>query len=215
MEIDEWAIGQRIASHRSRRGLTQEELAGLVGISLSMMKKIESGDRPVTRFSQLVLFAQVLRIKDLRELTGVPLALMPDGHRGHPSVDAVCAALMERGHATGEPPNLDELANGVEQAWQTWQEPSAFRYGSVGQQLPLRIRTAQACVQLRIGRERRRALRLSSKIYQLTRTWTKRVGEHELSLVAADRADAGRPSLASTSHAAWCRSVGSGYLASG
>jgi len=34
MEIDEWAIGQRIASHRVRRGLTQEELAGLVGISL-------------------------------------------------------------------------------------------------------------------------------------------------------------------------------------
>src|SRR6266536_1844214 len=82
MDIDEWAIGERIANHRARRGLTQEELAGLVGISLSMMKKIESGDRLVTKFSQLVSFAQALRVKDLRELTGVPLPLMPDGCRG-------------------------------------------------------------------------------------------------------------------------------------
>jgi transcriptional regulator with XRE-family HTH domain len=79
VEVDEWAIGRRIASYRVRRGLTQDELAGLAGISLSMMKKIESGDRLVTRFSQLVNFAQVLRVKDLRELTGVPLPLMPDG----------------------------------------------------------------------------------------------------------------------------------------
>src|SRR5437016_14674429 len=102
MEIDEWAIGQRIASHRARRGLTQEELAGLVGISLSMMKKIESGDRQVTRFSHLVLFAQALRIKDLRDLTGVPLPLMPDGFRGHPAAGAVRAALVDHGRWEGE-----------------------------------------------------------------------------------------------------------------
>jgi transcriptional regulator with XRE-family HTH domain len=206
VDIDEWAIGQRIASHRVRRGLTQEELAGLVGISLSMMKKIESGDRPVTRFSQLVLFAQVLRVKDLRELTGVPLPLMPDGRRGHPSGDAVCSALMERGHTAGEPPSLDELAKAVERTWQTWQEPSAFRYDAVGQHLPGLIRAAQAGVERLTGRERRRALRLASKTYQLTRTWTKRVGEHELSLVAADRSvicalEADDPDLAGA--AAW------------
>src|SRR5439155_18337212 len=117
MEIDEWAIGQRIASHRVRRGLTQEELAGLVGISLSMMKKIEAGDRLVTRFSQLVLFAQVLRIKDLRELTGVPLSLMPDGRREHPSTDAVYSTLMGRHGMGTEPPDLVELAGGIERTW--------------------------------------------------------------------------------------------------
>src|SRR5690348_2967507 len=98
VEVDEWAIGQRIASYRVRRGLTQDELAGLAGISLSMMKKIESGDRLVTRFSQLVNFAQVLRVKDLRELTGVPLPLMPDGKRGHPRAEAVRTAVLSRGH---------------------------------------------------------------------------------------------------------------------
>jgi transcriptional regulator with XRE-family HTH domain len=49
MAIDDWGIGQRIAAHRMRRGLTQDELAGLVGISLSLMKKIESGQRHVAR----------------------------------------------------------------------------------------------------------------------------------------------------------------------
>jgi transcriptional regulator with XRE-family HTH domain len=206
MEIDEWAIGRRIASHRVRRGLTQEELAGLVGISLSMIKKIESGDRLVTKFSQLVLFAQVLRIKDLRELTGVPLPLMPDGHRGHPRAHDVRAALMDRGKVSGEPPNLDELAMLIERTWQTWQEPSPFRYDAVGQQLPTLVRQSEAALRLHEGASRRHALTRASKLYQLVRTWTKRVGEHELSFLAADRAvsyalDADDPDLAGA--AAW------------
>src|SRR2546430_1063896 len=187
MQIDEWAIGQRIASHRMRRGLTQQELAGLVGISLSLMKKIESGDRPVTRFSQLVLFAQALRVRDLRELTGVPLPLMPDGNRRHPAVDAVRAALVERQLPRATSP-LAELADDIERAWAAWQTASAFRYASVGQRLPDLIRKAQAAVLLYRDEQRRRALREASKLYQLVRTWTKRIGEHELSLLAADRA---------------------------
>jgi transcriptional regulator with XRE-family HTH domain len=187
MEIDEWPIGQRIASHRMRRGLTQEELAGLVGISLSMMKKIESGDRLVTKFSQLVLFAQVLRVKDLRELTGVPLPLMPDGQRGHPSADDVRAAMMDRGLVPGDPADLDELATAIERPWRKWQEASAFRYAAVGQDLPGLIRRVEAAVRLHREADRRRALREASKLYQLVRSWTKRVGEHELSFLAADR----------------------------
>jgi transcriptional regulator with XRE-family HTH domain len=206
VEVQEWATGQRIASHRGRRGLTQQELADLVGISLSMMKKIESGDRPVTRFSQLVQFAQALRIKDLRELTGVPLPLMPDGRQGHPSANAVYTALMARGRDVKEPLDLAALAGQIERAWQTWQSPSAFRYDAVGQQLPPLLRQAQAAVNRSEGAQRREALRLASTLYQLTRTWTKRVGEYELSMIAADRAvssalDADDPDLAGA--AAW------------
>src|ERR1044071_5622350 len=205
--MDEWAIGRRIAEHRLRRHLTQEELAGLVGISLSMMKKIESGDRLVTRFSQLVLFAQALRIKDMRELTGVPLPLVPDGRIGHPAAEAVGAALVNRGRsASGEPPDLDELATSIERTWTTWQEPSAFRYDAVGQQLPTLIGQVQEAVTQCNGDARRRALVEASRLYQLVRTWTKRVGEFELSLLAADRAvsaalEADDPDLAGA--AAW------------
>jgi transcriptional regulator with XRE-family HTH domain len=168
--------------------LTQEELAGLVGISLSLMKKIESGARAVTKFSQLVLFAQALRVKDLRDLTGVPLPLMPDGVRGHPSADAVRGALMDRGPTTGEAPALDLLADQIEQAWEAWQTASAWRYAFVGQALPDLIRQTHAATRHYQGDDRRQALRQASRLYQLVRTWTKRVGEHELSLLAADRA---------------------------
>jgi transcriptional regulator with XRE-family HTH domain len=48
VQVDEWSVRQRTAAHRARRELTQEELAGLVGISLSLLKKIASGERTVT-----------------------------------------------------------------------------------------------------------------------------------------------------------------------
>lgn len=205
MEVDEWAIGQRIASYRVRRGLTQDELAGLVGISLSMMKKIESGDRLVTRFSQLVNFAQVLRVKDLRELTGVPLPLMPDGKRGHPRAETVRTAVLSRGHGVAFT-TLDDLEAQLGRAWDTWQSPSAFRYDALGQYLPGLIGLAQAGVNALEGSDRKAALGLASSAYQLARTWTKRVGEYELSLLVADRAvscafDADDPDL--TGAAAW------------
>ncbi|WP_433532037.1 helix-turn-helix domain-containing protein [Micromonospora sp. CA-263727] len=188
MQFDEWTIGRKIASHRARRGLTQEELAGLVGISLSLMKKIESGDRLVTRFSQLLLFAQALRIPDLRELTGVPLPLMPDGRRGHPEANAVRAAFMERSRPAVEPTTLAALAADIERTWQAWQSPSPFRYAQVGQDLPHLLRGTRLLLLTADDDERRAALAEASKLYQLVRSWTKRVGEHELSLVAADRA---------------------------
>lgn len=188
MEPDEWGIGERIAAHRVRRGLTQEELAGLVGISLSLMKKIESGHRHVTRFSQLVLFAQALRIKDLHELVGVRLALTPDGFRSHPAATAVRAALTDHSRPSDPAPPLDKLAVQIERTWQAWQTASAWRYAQVGQELPALLRTARMAVALHKGQDRRRALREASKLYQLTRTWTKRVGEFDLSWLAADRA---------------------------
>ncbi len=205
MEIDEWAIGQRIASHRVRRRLTQEELAGLVGISLSMMKKIESGDRLVTRFSQLVLFAQALRIKDLRDLTGVPLPLAPNGRLGHHRADAVRTAVLGRGRGFTPVP-LAALQRQVLQAWKSWQQPSLFRYDSVGQVLPDLVGRVQVTVAGVEGPARRAALRLASTTFQLARTWTKRVGEYELSLLVADRAvssavDADDPDLMGA--AAW------------
>lgn len=187
MEIDEWAIGQRIAGHRVRRNLTQDELAGLVGISLSMMKKIESGDRLVTRLSQLILFARALKIKDLRELTGVPLPLMPDGRRGHPRAEAVRVAVLGRGRGV-EPISVEDFGTRLDRAWDTWQAPSAFRYEAVGQLLPDLIGQAAAVVSASEGVGRRAASGLASSAYQLARTWTKRVGEYELSILVADRA---------------------------
>lgn len=113
---------------------------------------------------------------------------------------------MDRSPVGAEPVDLDVLGGRIDHTWQTWQEPSPFRYDAVGQQLPELLRQVQAAVRETETDRRRRALRLASMLYQLTRTWTKRVGEYELSLVAADRAvtcalDADDPDLAAA--AAW------------
>src|SRR5262249_40696041 len=163
--------------------------AGRPGRHLTVADEEDRDRAPARhRFSQLVLFAQALRVKDLHELTGIRLTLTPDGARSHPAAAAVRAALTDYSRPTGEPPTLDALATRIEQTWQVWQAPSPWRYAQVGQELPALLQVTRAAVALHDGDERRRALREASKLYQLTRTWTKRVGEFDLSWLAADRA---------------------------
>ena len=76
----------------------------------------------------------------------------------------------------------------------------------MGQVLPDLLGEVQATAAGAEGTARRAALRLASTTFQLARTWTKRVGEFELSLLVADRAvscavDADDPDLAGA--AAW------------
>lgn len=56
-------LGDRVASVRKRRGLTQRELAELSGVSLSLVKKIEQGERDSVRFETLRKLAVGLRVR--------------------------------------------------------------------------------------------------------------------------------------------------------
>lgn len=60
--------GQRIATHRRRRGLSQAALAGLVGRSESWLSQVERGVRSVDRLSVLLDMARVLHV-DVEALT--------------------------------------------------------------------------------------------------------------------------------------------------
>lgn len=53
-------IGERIAIYRSRRGISQTVLAGLVGRSESWLSQVERGVRSVDRMSVLMEMAMVL-----------------------------------------------------------------------------------------------------------------------------------------------------------
>lgn len=56
-------LGDRVASVRKRRGLTQRELADLSGVSLSLIKKIEQGERATVRLETLRKLAVGLRVR--------------------------------------------------------------------------------------------------------------------------------------------------------
>jgi transcriptional regulator with XRE-family HTH domain len=57
---DTYLIGEHIAYHRKRLGLSQVEFAGLVGRSESWVSQVERGVRPVDRMSVLRKVADAL-----------------------------------------------------------------------------------------------------------------------------------------------------------
>jgi transcriptional regulator with XRE-family HTH domain len=66
---DPQAVGQRIATARRRRGLSQAVLAGLVGRSESWLSQVERGKRRVDSHTVLTRVADLLRT-DIAELAG-------------------------------------------------------------------------------------------------------------------------------------------------
>lgn len=91
---DPIAFGQRLQILRTRRGMTRDQLGGLMGRSGSWVKGIETGRRGVPRLEVVLRLAEVLRVRDLADLTGdqsvhVDLFTGP----GHPRLAAVRAAV--------------------------------------------------------------------------------------------------------------------------
>src|SRR5829696_1349048 len=69
-------IGERIAAYRKRRGMSQNALAGLVGMSRSWLSQVERGIHTVDRLSTLTDLAAVLRV-DVADLVGREWRLAP------------------------------------------------------------------------------------------------------------------------------------------
>ncbi|GAB2481298.1 helix-turn-helix transcriptional regulator [Promicromonospora xylanilytica] len=68
--MDDELIGKRIAAHRKQRGMTQIALAQAATISVSMLRKVEQGERDCSQ-STLASVARALRV-DAGVLTGQP-----------------------------------------------------------------------------------------------------------------------------------------------
>src|SRR6266508_1921810 len=85
------SIGQRIAAHRRRLGLTQEGLAMRLHRSRSWVTKLERGERPLDSIRTLLQIARALGV-EVRELTGQPWFPEPGGP-GHEAVPAIRRAL--------------------------------------------------------------------------------------------------------------------------
>lgn len=99
---DEQTIRERIQYWRVRNGLSQAQLADDARISLSLVRKIETGERAITQ-PTLTALARALHV-DINELTGQPY----DRYGDQP--DRVHAAIPELRHVLtywGLPPALD------------------------------------------------------------------------------------------------------------
>ncbi|MEU3779948.1 helix-turn-helix domain-containing protein [Streptomyces sp900129855] len=166
---DPMKFGQRVQILRERRGMTQTQAADLLGISSHTYRKIENGQQKAPGLDMVLRIAEVLRVRDLADLTGRPethvdLFVGP----GHPRLAAVKAAVDSFPVTSGvEPPPVAHLEARLQAAWKA-RHASKNHREAIGRLLPDLIRDAQALVrQADSAAERRAAQGLLAEVYSL------------------------------------------------
>ncbi|MEW2635246.1 helix-turn-helix transcriptional regulator [Streptomyces sp. NPDC048389] len=144
---------------RERRGVSRLVLAGLLGVSPSWVKKAESGEQHMSKLPTVLRVAEVLRVRDLADLTGdqsmpVDLFIGP----GHPRLAAVKAAVDRFPFNADRPaPPAEHLKARLALAWAARHKAPNHRE-VIGGLLPDLIRDAQLTVhQADTAAERRTA----------------------------------------------------------
>lgn len=167
---DPLKFGQRVQILRERRGMTQTQLAGLIGVSPHTLRKLENGQQKAPGLETVMRIAEALRVRDLADLTGRPeahvdLFIGP----GHPRLAAVKAAVDSftlGSHV--EPPPVAHLEARLHAAWQARHGAKNHRE-AIGALLPDLIRDAQALVRTAdSSNDRRRAQSLLAQTYSLS-----------------------------------------------
>jgi transcriptional regulator with XRE-family HTH domain len=190
---DHLSIGERIAFYRKRRGYTQEVLAGLVGRSTDWLAKAETGRRKPPRIDKLAELARILRVP-LGDLVGQ--TMLVEDEKQQDDVPAVRDALMSPRRlsrllfgpeAEAQLPTPAPIAVRVEKAWNDYQ---GGRLGSVIAALPGLLQTAQELEDraARRGEDRHDCWAVSARTHHLAATTLAKIGESDISWLAAERA---------------------------
>ena len=195
MTIDRHVLGQRVAYWRVQRGLTQQKLADRLGRPRNWVWKVESGTLgSLERYSTLAQVADALTV-DMQVLFGRELSRLPDSTAcvDAEAVEAIRSAL-ERYDAlggllapetVGEPPTLDALNKQVNYAWAAFERG---RYGVLGATLPRLLSDAQTAHAAYDQDNAVTAASLLAQSYQVAASALRKLGEHQLGWLAADRA---------------------------
>jgi transcriptional regulator with XRE-family HTH domain len=187
-----YPVGEKVAYHRKRLGLSQVEFAGLVGRSESWVSQVERGVRPIDRMSVLQKVADVLSVP-VSELRADDEAQDP-GERPE-SFDMIRAALTGHpaiGSVLGIPQPvtsreaLDSLRG---QHSEIWDLVHASRYTKLGPILAALIPDLeQAARGARSEQLRNDARELLADTYQAAAAAMSKLGEADAAWIAADRA---------------------------
>lgn len=184
----EGAIGDRIRIYRGRRGLSQKELAGLIGRSESWLSQVERGVRSVDKFSVLVDIAQMLKT-NVETLVGTRMEYAPNGDRPVDGIDAVRAALASypglRRVAASRRSSLADMERLAAEAHACYQSAD---YVAAARILPGLIEGIETAASETAGDESRRVLTIQHLIYVAAAKLLTKTGDGHLAWIAADRA---------------------------
>jgi transcriptional regulator with XRE-family HTH domain len=190
--MDELPIGRRVAYWRSRRKMSQQVFADRLGKSKSWVDKVERGVRRLDKFSVVYEIADVLQVD-------VQLLLGREPERRSGSVNCIDQAEVEEIRAAlerydqisaffdapSEPPSLEQMRKAVNHAWQTDQHA---KRGMLARALPKLLRDAQAAdAAYTATDDALAAASLLAQVYQLASSTLRKLGEYQLSWLAADR----------------------------
>ncbi|GAA1892401.1 helix-turn-helix domain-containing protein [Asanoa iriomotensis] len=206
--MDELPIGRRVAYWRARRRMSQQVFADRLGKSKSWVDKVERGVRRLDKFSVVYEIADVLQL-DVQLLLGKDPERRPDAINciDQVEVEEIRAALERYDSISAffdtqpNPQPLTEMRKAVSHAWLTFQHA---KYGVLARALPKLLRDAQAAdTAYSGGAEAQPAAHLLGQVYQIASSSLRKLGEHELAWLAADRSiavsqRAGDPLLAGT-----------------
>jgi transcriptional regulator with XRE-family HTH domain len=190
--VDELPIGRRVAYWRGRRKMSQQVFADRLGKSKSWVDKVERGVRRLDKFSVVYEIADVLQV-DVQLLLGKDVERRPETQNciDQVEVEEIRAALERYDqmsaffHAVPNSPPLTEMQKAVSHAWLTYQHA---KYGVLARTLPKLLRDAQAADSAHAASEAApHAAHLLGQVYQIASSALRKVGEHELSWLAADR----------------------------
>jgi transcriptional regulator with XRE-family HTH domain len=189
--VDDQPIGRRVAYWRNRRRMSQQLFADRLAKSKSWVDKVERGVRRLDRFSVIYEIADVLQL-DVQVLLGRDPSRRPDSVNCVDQVEVIeIRSALERYDRTStffsppaDAPALPELRKAVGHAWLTFQHS---KYGVLARMLPKLLRDAQAGSASYTGEAGRDAAHLLGQVYQIASSTLRKLGEHDLAWLAADR----------------------------
>lgn len=187
-------VGEQIAYHRKRLGLSQVELAGLIGRSDSWVSQVERGVRTIDRLSVLQKVADTLGVP-VSELRGNDTGDVESSDTRPEAFESLRLTLT--GHpatkaALGDPPNAitdDQLSELRELHSQVWPLVHASRYNELAPLVVDLVPKLELAVRAKVSTEQTHAAReLLTDTYQAVAAMLARTGEGDAAWIAADRA---------------------------
>jgi len=187
---DGGTLGERLASVRKRRGLTQRELATVSGMSVSLIRKIEQDDYGQVRLATARKLAQALGVTTSALVTepDTPVAEPESTQRWEP----VRLALEGvHGDVPQEEPTLESLGRSFGDALPLL---LVSKFDAVGAILPGLLRDADALVAFSTDGVQSDAKTLRSQIRQVTgslmlHNWQFETADRAFALAMEDASD--------------------------
>jgi transcriptional regulator with XRE-family HTH domain len=182
------ALGRKIAAERRRRGLSQPELARLLGRSVAWVSQVERGVRKVDRMSVLQTVATALDVPLAELAAEAPVVAAvteePPGAAGLRLVLSGAYAL--RAMLDGRrPPALSTLRTRSRKAWEL---THAGRYTELTDLLRDLVPDLETAARALPEARRAEVFELMAATYQACSAALAKLGEPEAAWIAADRA---------------------------